>query len=304
MTGSMRLAAGGAIDRTKPLRFTFDGETLCRASRATRWPRRCSRTASRSSAAASSITARAASIAPASEEPNAILDLRHGARHDPQLRARRSSRWPTAWSCARSTRTARRPERPARLHRPLRALHSRRPSTTRPSCGRTGRPTSIASAPWPASAARSAQPQRGRPARIFRNVDVVRGWRGAGRAWRRRSRQSSAGKSVVLAEMGDTIGGSLAVARTRSTASRRAKWAAEAAAQPRGRGGAVRAHPHDGLRSLRPQCSSSWSSVPPAPASGCGGSGRGEIVVAAGAIERPMLFANNDRPGVMLAAPR
>ena len=36
-------------------------------------------------------------------------------------------------------------------------------------------------------------------------------------------------------------------------------------------------------------------------ARGCGGSWRKRAVLAAGAIERPIVFGNNDRPGVMLA---
>ncbi len=54
---------------------------------ATRWPRRWSPTASGSSAARSSITGRAASSPPGSEEPNALVELRTGARREPNTRA-------------------------------------------------------------------------------------------------------------------------------------------------------------------------------------------------------------------------
>ena len=37
------------------------------------------------------------------------------------------------------------------------------------------------------------------------------------------------------------------------------------------------------------------------PGSGCGGSAHGTCVVATGAHERPVVFADNDRPGIMLA---
>ena len=36
-------------------------------------------------------------------------------------------------------------------------------------------------------------------------------------------------------------------------------------------------------------------------ANGCGRCGRSEVVLARGAIERPLVFPDNDRPGVMLA---
>ena len=36
--------------------------------------------------------------------------------------------------------------------------------------------------------------------------------------------------------------------------------------------------------------------------SGSGGSGPSQVVLATGAIERPLVFCNNDRPGVMLAS--
>ena len=60
MSGAFRMAAGGRIDRAKALRFTFDGVAY-RASPATRWPRRCSPTASIWSAGPSNIIARAGS---------------------------------------------------------------------------------------------------------------------------------------------------------------------------------------------------------------------------------------------------
>ncbi len=46
MSGPFRATSGGRIDRSRTLRFTFDGKPLYRLSTATRWPRRCSPTAS------------------------------------------------------------------------------------------------------------------------------------------------------------------------------------------------------------------------------------------------------------------
>ena len=81
-----RLPNGGAIDRTRPLRFTFDGKPYEGFAGDT---------------VASALLANGVGIVGRSfkyhrprgiytagpEEPNAILDLRHGTRHDPNARA-------------------------------------------------------------------------------------------------------------------------------------------------------------------------------------------------------------------------
>src|SRR5262245_54141438 len=83
---SRRLAQGGAIDRSTPLRFSFDGTAYQGFAGDT---------------IASALLANGVKIVGRSfkyhrprgiytagpEEPNAILDLRHGARHDPNARA-------------------------------------------------------------------------------------------------------------------------------------------------------------------------------------------------------------------------
>ena len=63
-----RIAGKGRVDRNRPVRFTFNGDSY-EGFRATRWRRPCWRTASIWSAARSSITARAASCRPARKSP-------------------------------------------------------------------------------------------------------------------------------------------------------------------------------------------------------------------------------------------
>ena len=86
MTGSKRMAAGGEIDRSTRFRFTFDGAPYEGCAGDT---------------VASALLANGVAVVGRSfkyhrprgvfstgpEEPNAILDLRHGARHDPNARA-------------------------------------------------------------------------------------------------------------------------------------------------------------------------------------------------------------------------
>ncbi len=137
-----RLAHGGAIDRTQAAALPLRRHAPMRASPATRSRRPCWPTAFASSGAASNIIARAASTPPGrkSRTPSSICAT---ARATTRMRARRWSRWPTAWNCARSTPAARRRTTAWRSSTGWRAS-SRRPSTTRPSCGRAGRPTSTA----------------------------------------------------------------------------------------------------------------------------------------------------------------
>ena len=78
--------AGGLIDRATPVSFRFDGRP-CGALRATPSPRPCSPTASGSSGARSSTTDRAGIFTAGPEEPNALVELRTGARREPNTKA-------------------------------------------------------------------------------------------------------------------------------------------------------------------------------------------------------------------------
>ena len=99
-------------------------------------------------------------------------------------------------------------------------------------------------------------------------------------------------------------------ATRRSTARRRADWVADALARARAPPNVHAAAAHPGLRLLQPQFRRprrapdrpSRAARPRARrASGCGRCGPSEVVLATGAIERPLVFPDNDRPGIMLA---
>ena len=293
-----RLPNGGAIDRSRPLRFIFDGKPYEGFTGDT---------------VASALLANGARIVGRSfkyhrprgiytagpEEPNAILDLRHGARHDPNARATLEPladgielRSIHASGTAENDRLAfldrlarfipsafyyktfMWPSWAAYEHR-IRALAG---------LGRVD----------PAARAESA-------AHAYAEVDVcVVGAGPSGLAAALTAMRQ--GKRVLLVEEQRELGGSLhhrvAVidrmpgldwAETCATALR------EAGVQILRRSTALGLYDHNVLTVVQ-------KDVPASP--------NGErirlvrvrrIVVATGAIERPLLFANNDRPGVMLA---
>ena len=129
--------------------------------------------------------------------------------------------------------------------------------------------------------------------------------------WRRRWPPAAPGARVILCERGF---------RARRPAAGRAprdRRRARRATGPRGRGraggAARRAHhaAHHGVRRLRRRHLSARSSASPiicrcrpriSRGSGCGGSWPSAPCWRAGAIERPLVFGGNDRPGVMLAS--
>jgi sarcosine oxidase subunit alpha len=295
---TQRLSHGGAIDRTKPLRFTFDGKPYEGFAGDT---------------VASALLANGVRIVGRSfkyhrprgiytagpEEPNAILDLRRGAHHDPNARATlepladgmdlrsihasgtaendrlafldRLARFiPTAFYY----KTFMWPSWTTYEHR-IRALAG---------LGRVD----------PAAHAESA-------AHRYAEVDVcVVGAGPSGLAAALAAKGQ--GKRVLLVEEQRDLGGSL---RHRATAIdsvpgeewvRRCEVALkDAGVQILRRSTALGLYDHNVLTVVQ-------RDVPVSP------NGEriwlvraGRIVVATGAIERPLLFANNDRPGVMLA---
>jgi sarcosine oxidase subunit alpha len=293
------MAAGGdALDRTRRLRFTFDGEA-------------CEGFAG--DTVASALLANGIRVVGRSfkyhrprgvftagpEEPNAILDLRHGARHDPNARATLEPladgmvlRSVHADGTAANDRLAFL-DRLARFipaafyyktfiwpnwrtyeHR-IRALAG---------LGRIDPAGRASSAPC-----RNAQA----------DVCVV----GSGPAGLTAA-LAAAGKGVrvLLVEQQSDLGGSLLYREAAIDGMPGRAWAARAeqalaarAVTILRRSVAFGLYDHDVLAIVE-------KDVP--------GSANGErvwlvradrIVVAAGAIERPLLFANNDRPGVMLA---
>ena len=315
MTRADRLAhAAALIDRARPLSASASTARATRASPATRSPRRCSRTACGWSGARSSITGRAASSPPAPRSRTRWSSCAP-ARGASRTRARpRSELYDGLTPRARTAGRRSRFDVLAR-QRPARAASSARASTTRPSCGRRRSGRSVYEPLIRRAAGLGRAAARAGPRPLREGLRLLRraGGRrrpgrpdgGAGRG-PRAARGSSSPRRISV------LGGRLLAERLRrSTARPAADWAARR--RGRARGAAERAHDaaHHGVRRLRRRHLSARSSASTisrrrrrstSRASGSGGSSRKRAVLAAGAIERPLVFAGNDRPGVMLAA--
>ena len=293
-----RLAQGGAIDRTRPLRFTFDGKPYEGFAGDT---------------VASALLANGVRIAGRSfkyhrprgiytagpEEPNAILDLRHGARHDPNARATLE---PLADGMAlRSIHASGTAEndRLAFLDRLARFIPSAFyyktfmwPSWT----AYEHRIRALAGLGRVDPAARMES-----AAHAYAEVDVCvvgagpSGLAAALAAARQRRR-------VLVVEEQRDLGGSLRHRTAVIDDMAGQEWARssevmlrDAGVQILRRSTALGLYDHNVLSVVQ-------KDVPASPNGERLWLVRAErIVVAAGAIERPLLFANNDRPGVMLA---
>ena len=228
MSGPVRLDAGGCdIDRSKPLHFTFDGMTMSGFAGDT---------------VASALLANGVSIVGRSfkyhrprgivsagvEEPNAILDMKHGACHDPLCRATIE---PLANGMA------------------IRSVHAQG-SAAKDDLAYIDRLARFIPSGfyyktflWPSWEAYEARIRamagigtldaRSRSAVVgehFRTVDVaIVGGGPAGIAAALAA--TVAGKSVVLADMGSRIGGSLHVREDEVAGQPGAEWAAQAAAR-------------------------------------------------------------------------
>ncbi|HET6160261.1 MAG TPA: 2Fe-2S iron-sulfur cluster-binding protein [Dongiaceae bacterium] len=298
MSSYTRTAQGGAIDRTKRLKFTFDGGTYEGFAGDT---------------VASALLANGIRIVGRSfkyhrprgvfsagpEEPNAILDLRHGTRHDPNARATLE---PLADGVV------------------LRSIHASGTADRDRLAFLDGFARFIPAAfyyktfMWPKW---SAYEHRIRSLAGLGRVDA------AGRAASAAHRHAQAdicvvgagpsgltaalaasrdGKRVILAEEQPELGGSLRHRETMIDGMPGDAWVSGAEQSLRGRGVevlrrsiAVSLYDHN-VRALVqkgvPESANDeriWLVR------------AGRIIVATGAIERPLLFANNDRPGVMLA---
>ena len=299
MSGPVRMAAGGdALDRTQRLRFTFDGQAHEGFAGDT---------------VASALLANGVRIVGRSfkyhrprgvftagpEEPNAILDLRHGARHDPNARATLEPLADGMALCSIHADGTAAHDRLAFLDRFARFIPAAFYYKT---------------FMWPRW---SAYEHRIRALAGLGGIDP------AGRASSAPSRHAQAdvcvvgsgpaglaaalaatgkGARVLLVEQQPDLGGSLLHREAMIDGTSGKAWVerTEGALAERGvtilrRSTAFGLYDHNVVAIVQ---------------RGVPGSANGErvwlvragrIIVAAGAIERPLLFANNDRPGVMLA---
>ena len=254
-------------------------------------------------------------IAAGSEEPNALVTvIRDAARRTPNLRATQvelydglvaesQNRWPSLGFDVQAVNDLLSPLLPAA-------------STTRRSCGR--RPPGTRCTSRPSAARRASASRRRSPTRTATRsaTRIATCWWSAPvrRAWPRRWPHRRRGARVMLCDEQPEFGGSLLdePRRDASTASRRADWLAADArrrcARDRNvtllpRTTAFGYFPHnmigldervtDHLRDARRG---------PAARAPVAGARQARSCSPTGAIERPLVFPGNDRPGVMLAS--
>lgn len=295
MTDTWRLSAGGEIDRGTPLRFTFDGMPL---------------TGYAGDTIASALLANGIRIVGRSfkyhrprgvfsagvEEPNAIVDLHHGARHDPNARATLE---PLAEGMdirsihARGTASRDRLAFLDRLHRFIPAAFYYK-TFFRPNW-RFHEPRIRAMAGL--GRLNPAARGQGRPQR-YAQVDLcVVGAGPAGLAAAHAGLR--AGGTVMLVDQNGRLGGSLLVRSAEIGGFAGPDWVAAMERDLRQGAtiltcaSAFAVHDHNALVVVE--------RGPPDIGERLWRVRASQIVVAAGAIERPLIFAHNDRPGVMLA---
>ena len=154
------------------------------------------------------------------------------------------------------------------------------------------------------------EPDPDRYHRTFDHCDVlIVGAGPAGLAAARTAAES--GADVVVCDENPAPGGSLrAEPRATIDGQPASQWLARDAGRACARrptSASCRApRPSAIMRRISSLSASGWPSPTSSPtrslrASGCGGCGPREVVLATGAIERPLVFADNDRPGIMLA---
>lgn len=303
---SRRLPAGGRIDRARPLAFTFDGRAL---------------TGFAGDTLASALLANDVLLlgrsfkyhrprgihAAGPEEPNALVTLGEGARREPNipattvelregLAAESQNRWPALGFDLQALNSLAAPLLPAGFYYKTFMGPTRR--------------AWMAYEPWIRRAAglgragEAADPDRYETCHAFCDVAVI----GAGVAGLSAALSASrAGARVTLVEQDFLPGGRLLA---RALDDPWSAWLAEVAAEL------------SGLANLRLMLRTTAFGLydggtlglverrdhePRSPAEG-GVRQRAvllrcrAIVFATGAIERPLLFANNDRPGIMLAS--
>ena len=312
MTGAFRTPAGGRIDRARPLAFSFDGRRY---------------TGCHGDTLASALLANGVHLvgrsfkyhrprgilSAGSEEPNALVTIDRGAgRVTPNLRAtqlelvrRHAGAQPEPLSVAglRSRRDQQCDRAAASRRLLLQDLHVA--ARILAACVRAGDP--CRRRVWDA---RRPLPDPDRYLHHYAHCDVL--VIGAGPAGLAAALAASArGARVMLCDEQAELGGSL-LAETDaridgqpapSGCARRCDtltWRADVTLLPRTTAfgwfpdnliGLVRAR-HRSSGAIRTRACR---------ANGCGRCGRSKVVIATGAMERPLVFPGNDRPGIMLA---
>lgn len=295
----MRLASGGEIDRSRPLAFRFDGASLQGYAGDTL----------ASALLANDVQPLARSfkyhrprglLAAAHEEPNAVLDLRHGAFHDPNARATLELLAPGMDLRSVHARGSARRDAFAFLDRCWRFIPAAfyyktfmwpRWEWFEPAVRRMAGLGIVDAADRPRAA-----PQR------YLNVDLcVIGAGAAGLAAAQAGLRS--GLRVLLVEQRTRCGGALLWRDARIDGEPAAGWVAAAEGELRAGGAelllrtvALGLYDHN-LVAL----SERVDSVDGGAQERIWQVRARRIVLATGAIERPLLFGDNDRPGVMLA---
>jgi len=295
MSRVWRLPCGGEIDRDKPVAFTFDGTRLVG----------CAGDTIASALLANGVRVVGRSFkyhrprgifAAGVEEPNAILDLRHGARHDPNARATLE---PLADGMvirsihARGDAANDRLSFVDRFQRFIPAAFYYK-TFIRPGW-RFYEPRIRAMAGL--GRLDPAAGTQGEPQRFAQVALCVVGAGPAGLATALAAAQ--AGRSVMLVDQNTRLGGSLLTRAAEIDGRPGPDWVAAAEQALRGRAIVLRRatafalYDHNDLAVVERGLPDSGERLWRVRAE--------QIVVAAGAIERPLMFAHNDRPGVMLA---
>ena len=314
MSAHFRTETGGQHRPVAAARLHLRRRGADRALPATRSPRRCSPMASISSGARSSITGRAASSRPAPRSRTRWSRVdRGGGRETPNLRATQVELYdglaatqpePLAVARLRSRRGQRTASRRC----------FRRASTTRPSCGRGAfwRHVYEPAIRRAAGLGQRAEARRSRPLPAsLRPLRRAGGRRRAGGP-RRGARGGGSGRARHPLRRAGGVRRRAAArdARRRSTGSRRPTGSPRRSPTLRGRD-RVTLLPRttafgyyaDNLR--RPRRARHRSSrrcpIRDLPRERLWQVRAKEVVLATGAIERPLVFPENDRPGIMLA---
>ena len=314
MTASFRIAGAGRLTPAQDRALHLRRQVISPACRATRWPRRCSPTACIWSAARSNITARAASCRPAPRSRTRWCTIeRDAARKTPNVRAtvqelydgltaKSQNRWPSLAFDVGAVNDLASPMFSAGFYYktfmwPKAAWKTFYEPNIRAAAGLGVAPD---------------QPDPDHYSSRFAHCEVlVLGGGAAGIAAALAAAET--GVRVILCDEQAEFGGALRFeagatidgdGRLDLGAGRRV---AKLAAMDNVRAAAA----HHRLRLLRaefrrPGRARHRSSRRARPrrcrASGCGRSAPGASILATGAIERHMVFADNDRPGVMLAS--